>query len=194
MRYRNGGRSKVCVSAMTKSEIQQQLHDNHFRFIKHIVYLSDLDFLHSNNGKWTAGQQLEHLVKSVRPVNLALLLPSFFLTLVFGKANRPSKSYEALVEKYKQKLTAGGKASAPFVPKSVTISDREKLSNKLHSLTNSLLRRVDSFSEKQLDTFILPHPLLGKLTLREMLYFTIYHVEHHEKQTLQNLAISNIQA
>ena len=47
--------------------------------------------------------------------------------------------------------------------------------------------RADSFSEKQLDTFILPHPLLGKLTLREMLYFTIYHAEHHKKQTLKNL-------
>jgi hypothetical protein len=27
----------------------------------------------------------------------------------------------------------------------------------------------------------LPHPLLGKLTLREMIYFTIYHVQHHHK-------------
>jgi hypothetical protein len=25
----------------------------------------------------------------------------------------------------------------------------------------------------------LPHPLLGKLTLREMLYFTAYHADHH---------------
>lgn len=25
-----------------------------------------------------------------------------------------------------------------------------------------------------------PHPLLGKLTLREMMFFTIYHVQHHE--------------
>jgi hypothetical protein len=38
-----------------------------------------------------------------------------------------------------------------------------------------------------LDLLILPHPLLGKLTLREMLYFTLYHVEHHEKQVLENL-------
>jgi len=33
--------------------------------------------------------------------------------------------------------------------------------------------------EDDLDRVMLPHPLLGKLTLREMLFFTIYHVEHH---------------
>jgi len=46
----------------------------------------------------------------------------------------------------------------------------------------ALARRIDRFSETQLDQLILPHPLLGKLTLREMLYFTIYHVQHHQKQ------------
>jgi hypothetical protein len=25
----------------------------------------------------------------------------------------------------------------------------------------------------------LPHPLLGKLTVREMLFFTLYHQRHH---------------
>jgi hypothetical protein len=44
------------------------------------------------------------------------------------------------------------------------------------------------FSEKDLDTLILPHPLLGKVTLREMLYFTIYHVQHHVEQVKTNLA------
>ncbi len=172
---------------MTKSEIQQHLRENHFRFIKQIHHLSDSDFLHSHNGKWTAGQQLAHIIKSVRPVNLAFMLPGFILKVAFGKADRPSKGYDGLVEKYYTKLAAGGKASAPFIPKEVATSDRKGLSKKLEALINSLISRVDSFSEKQLDTLILPHPLLGKLTLREMLYFTIHHVEHHEKQTLQNL-------
>jgi hypothetical protein len=35
---------------------------------------------------------------------------------------------------------------------------------------------------------VLPHPLLGKLTIREMLYFTVYHGEHHRLHTEQNLA------
>lgn len=172
---------------MNKNEIQRLLKENHFRFTNHITALSDSDFLFSNHGKWTAGQQLDHMVKSVRPVALAFRLPAFLLKMIFGKANRSSKDYNALVEKYKQKLTAGGKASAPFIPKSVSVADKEKLSKRLHALVETLVKQVDSFSEEKLDQLILPHPLLGKLTFREMLYFTIYHVEHHEKHTRQNL-------
>ncbi|MFZ2905910.1 MAG: DinB family protein [Cyclobacteriaceae bacterium] len=172
---------------MNKSEIQQRLQENHHRFIKQIMELPEADFLKPTNGKWTAGQQLDHLVKAVSPVNLAFLLPGFLLKAIFGKANRASRSYNELVEKYKSKLAAGGKASAPFIPKPVEAGDREKLSKRLHALTASMVHQINSFSEEQLDTFILPHPLLGKLTFREMLYFTIYHSEHHEKQVLKNL-------
>ena len=172
---------------MNKDEIQQQLRENHSRFINSISALSDTDFLFSNQGKWTAGQQLEHIVKSVRPVNLGFGLPSFLLKIIFGKANRPSKSFEALVEKYHGKLAAGGKSSAPFIPKSVSVSDKNKLTKRLHALVNSLAVRTGSLSEQQLDLLILPHPLLGKLTFREMLYFTIYHVQHHEAQVTRNL-------
>jgi hypothetical protein len=56
---------------MNKNEIQSLLKENHIRFTRYITALSDSDFLYSNNGKWTAGQQLEHMVKSVRPVALA---------------------------------------------------------------------------------------------------------------------------
>jgi hypothetical protein len=69
---------------MNKSEIRQRLQENHVRFIKQIADLSDQDFLRSTRGKWTAGQQLEHIVKSVRPVNLALIIPKFLLRLSFG--------------------------------------------------------------------------------------------------------------
>lgn len=172
---------------MNKNEIQSLLKENHIRFTRYITALSDSDFLYSNNGKWTAGQQLEHMVKSVRPVALAFRLPAFLLKVIFGKANRPSKDYKALVEKYKQKLAAGGKASAPFIPKPVAVADKEKLSRRLNSLIETLVKQVDSYAEEKLDQLILPHPLLGKLTFREMLYFTIYHVEHHEKHTQQNL-------
>jgi hypothetical protein len=174
---------------MNKGEIQQLLRDNHFRFIQQINDLPEGDFLRSSNGKWTPGQQLEHIVKSVRPVNLALGLPGFLLKIIFGKANRASRSYDELIQKYHARLAAGGKSSAPFIPKSVVVADRERLLKKLQALTTSLISRADSYSENQLDAFILPHPLLGKLTLREMLYFTIYHVEHHEKQVEQNLKL-----
>jgi hypothetical protein len=38
---------------------------------------------------------------------------------------------------------------------------------------------MGGWSERQLDRIRLPHPVLGKLSVREMLFFTLYHNQHH---------------
>jgi hypothetical protein len=172
---------------MTKQEIQYKLQNNHKNFTALIESLNDNDFLLSPNGKWTAGQQLDHIYRSVSAVKLGLTLPKFLIKLIVGKANRPSKDYEALVAKYKLRLEAGGKARGRFIPQQPGPAQKSKLGDKLLRSVDSLCRKIDKYDEKQLDYYILPHPLLGKLTVREMLYFTIYHVEHHQKITLRNL-------
>lgn len=172
---------------MKVPELQQRLKESHAHFIATLQRVSDIDFSKSVNQKWTAGQQLDHIIKSVAPVNQAFSIPEFVLKLSFGKANRPSRTYDQLVEKYRRKLTEGGRARGRFIPAPVSASQRVALINKLEKLTASLSKRIEGFSEEQLDLLILPHPLLGKLTLREMVYFTIYHVGHHEKQVAENL-------
>jgi hypothetical protein len=171
---------------MDKTKLKEELTLHHANFINSIQFLPKEQWQISYNNKWSAAQQLDHIVKSVSPVKLALSLPAFILKLVFGKANRESKSYDELVVKYKIKLSAGGRASGKFVPPPKTDSV-ESLSTKLKEVVHALATKIDSFSEEQLDHLILPHPLLGKLTLREMLYFTIYHVQHHHHQIKTNL-------
>lgn len=183
---RDGGRSEICVTMKTP-ELQQKLKESHANFIATFQNVSDADFTKSVNQKWTAGQQLDHIIKSVAPVNQAFALPGFVLKMSFGKANRPSRNYDQLVEKYREKLNVGGRAPGRFVPAAVNVSQRTALINKLEKLTKSLTKRIQGFSEEHLDLLILPHPLLGKLTLREMIYFTIYHAGHHEKQVTDNL-------
>lgn len=167
---------------MDKQAIIRELQAKHQAFVETITLLDEPAFMHAPNGKWTAGQQLDHIRRSIGPVALAFGLPSFVLRLFFGKANRPSRTYEVLVEKYQGKLAAGGKAPGPFVPQSISYIQRGYLSRQLQTLVKRLSRAVERTAESELDTLILPHPLLGKLTLREMLYFTIYHVQHHHKQ------------
>jgi DinB superfamily len=170
-------------------ELQQQLTEGHGQFIRTIQNVADADFAKSVNNKWTAGQQIEHIIKSVAPVNMAFALPGFMLKMMFGKANRPSRTYDQLVEKYHAKLNQGGRAPGRFVPASVRVSQRAALIKKLEHVTQSLSKRIEDFSEEQLDLLLLPHPLLGKLTLREMIYFTIYHAGHHERQVIENLTL-----
>ncbi len=170
---------------MNKSELQQNLLKQYASFIDCINSLPPEEVEISHNGKWSPVKQVDHLVRSVAPVRLAFTLPSFFLRIFFGTANRPSRKYDELVARYHTKLQTGGKASGRFLPHEKPLSVL-KLTTQLTGLIKSLNLKLDSFSEEQLDKLILPHPLLGKLTLREMLYFTIYHVQHHHQQVLAN--------
>ncbi len=172
---------------MDIAKISTTLTTNHARFAEMLRSLSDTEFVQEKPPKWTAAQQLEHIVRAVQPVALAFRLPKFLLRLLFGKANRPSRTFEGLVEKYRQKLAAGGRASGRFVPPKTGLGDREKLLADLEKQVGKLTRRLGGFSETELDTLILPHPLLGKLTLREMLFFTAYHVTHHERAVREML-------
>lgn len=175
---------------MNKQQIIEQLRENHQKFVEFIGSLSESDFMFMHENKWTAGQQLDHIVRGVSPVKMALILPNFIPKILFGKADRDSMSYDDLVKRYQTKLAEGGRATGRFIPEEVLFDRRKALKDKLLSVVDRLCKNLESFDESQLDEFYLPHPILGKLTLREMLYFTIYHVEHHHKNTVKNLEIN----
>lgn len=166
---------------MNKELIADMLRDNHSQFIQQLQQLNEADFCYAPEGKWTAAQQLDHIVRSVSPVNMAMGLPKIIVRWKFGTANRPSKTYEGLVEKYTRKLQEGGKASGRFVPPAIEAAQKKILLTQLSVVVDKLCRKITKHTEEALDKYILPHPLLGKLTLREMLYFTAYHVVHHRQ-------------
>ena len=173
---------------MDIQEIQEQLITRHRDFIHELRPLTAEEFLFSPEGKWNAGQQADHIRMSVRPLNHALMLPAFIIRLLFGRSNRPSRSYDELVSRYRQKLQAGGRAPSRFQPNGCTFVGRIELAKALMKEADGLARKAGRFSVSDLDTLILPHPLLGKVTLREMLYFTIYHVGHHGDLVRNQLA------
>ncbi len=172
---------------MTKEEIENSLRKKYKDFTEVVDNLSNSDFLFSYKNKWTAGQQLNHVYLAVKPVASVLQAPKFLIRLTFGKPNRPSKSYDDLVKKYQLKLENGGRATGRYLPKPVGLSQKKKLITDLLKSVEKLIKGINRFSERELDEYILPHPLLGKVTLKEMLFFTIYHVEHHQRLMQKNL-------
>lgn len=177
---------------MNKQEIINKLLGNHKAFADYAAGLSAEDFTFSNNGKWTAGQQINHICRSVKPLAQGFLLPKFVIGIIFGKTDRDSISYDKLVAKYQGILANGGKAPSSFIPKTINAKQKETLRDNLLKLIESLTKKLGKFNEEDLDNYIVPHPLIGKLTLREMLYFTIYHVEHHHKAALRNLEAKTV--
>lgn len=162
-----------------KSQIISALSEKIDAFTNYISPLNEEQFEATRGGKWSAGQNLDHLIRAIKPLQLAYGLPKFALAILFGKTNRPSRNYDELVTKYKTKLAAGGKASGPFIPPTIGFGKKDELIKKYSLQKQKLISKIEKKSETDLDTYILPHPLLGKVTLREMLFFTIHHNEHH---------------
>tara|TARA_R110001592_G_scaffold38767_1_gene127738 strand:- start:271 stop:798 length:528 start_codon:yes stop_codon:yes gene_type:complete len=164
---------------MKKDQIKEALTSSYLNFVNNCNSLTKDEFEYAPEGKWSAGQQMEHLIKSTSPLHKGMGLPKFLIKFKFGKANRPSKTFDQLVERYKEKLGLGRVASAAFTPQKINFNEKERLINQLQSNIESINKKLDKWTEAQFDEFILPHPLLGKITVREMLYFTIHHADHH---------------
>jgi hypothetical protein len=163
----------------TKEEIVAALDQRVNEFTAYIASLDKEQFEATPGNKWSAGQNLDHLIRAIKPLQPAYSLPKFILARLFGKANRPSRTYDEMIVKYKTKLAAGGRASGAFIPPVILFNKKDSLLRKYVRQKEKLSHKIQKQSEEGLDKYILPHPLLGKITLREMLFFTIYHNIHH---------------
>ncbi len=174
---------------MTKEEIIQQMSAAHAEFVAAVRQLSPEDFEFTPEGKWSAAQQTEHLLTSTKALKPAFKIPKFILKQRFGVANRPSRSYDEVVQRYTDKLAAGGRATGAFIPDAVSADKRDSLLTGIAETVEKLNKGLAKWSEEHIDEYILPHPLLGKITVREMMYFTIHHVQHHQNIIDRELAI-----
>ena len=172
---------------MNKQKITIALTGNYTSFIQYVNGLTTDAYLYNHYQKWTAAQQLEHIVLCVQPLVQVFGMDKAAIAQTFGKTDRQSRSPDELLDLYLEKLQEGGKAPQRFVPENNVPKERSELTEALSKLVDKLKELIDGFTEAELDTLLIPHPLLGNLTLREMLYNAIYHVQHHQDQSRQHL-------
>jgi hypothetical protein len=131
--------------------------------------------------KWSPMMQLDHLIRSTRAVNRGLMVPKFLFPFITGKIKRNPYSYIEIVEKYSNKLAEGAKATGGYIPKERKINDFPKLLIEMKREQKRMIENLNNWTETDLDKNVMPHPIIGKISVREMLFFTIYHIEHHAK-------------
>jgi hypothetical protein len=177
---------------MTTSQITILL-SNNAEVLKQFIESQDAAFWEHkpSRDKWSSGQHIIHLVQSSEPLLKALRLPDFLLKWRFGKSNRPSRTYQEVIQRYKEKLVvAGPGVVGPFSRNMPQSAANEKLLwfEKLENINQKINKETSKLTDAQLDTILLPHPLLGRMTLREILMWNAYHTEHH-LNVLKNLYI-----
>ena len=166
---------------MTKTEIITAAEKSFNRFSETCNSMDEAAFFKKPGDKWSAAENIQHLIISTKMTALAYRLPKFIVRLVGGKPNRPSLTYEELKDKYYKKLADGGRASGVFVPKPIEIKyGKQKLMDNWQKSTAGFIKALaKNRTEKDFDNYLAKHPLLGRITLRELCYFTIFHTEHH---------------
>ncbi|MBU2927262.1 DinB family protein [Winogradskyella psychrotolerans] len=166
---------------MDKEAIADLIDAKHSELITWLQNQPDEFWTLGPESKWTTGQQTLHLLQSIIPLNNVLSLPKFLLRFKYGKANRPVRTYDAVAKRYHELLidakgTTFKGSKNMKVPK---LSDKQYLLNRLQTEEKKLQYKTRRISDHNLDTVVLPHPLMGKMPVRELIMWTAHHVEHH---------------
>ena len=141
------------------------------------------EFLKPIGDAWSPADNVRHLSKSMGAVTRGLRLPTFVVRLSFGGSTGESHSYDEIRERYRAALgsgvSAGAFAPAPRQTAPSPDAERAHIMSRHAAALQALVESIGLWSERQLDRCQLPHPLLGPLTVHEMLFFTLYHNRHH---------------
>jgi len=170
-----------------KETLLKTLADTHQCVAEWFTAIQTRDFFKRQPEVWSASDNLDHLIRSVKPVAKAMNLPKLSLQGLFGRAKTASRSYREICEFYRIELAKGAAASGRYLPGQAEPGEKAE-AQKMHLLeqwtkaSSDLVKAILEWSEADLDTCQLPHPILGKLTVREMLFFTIYHNRRHASQ------------
>jgi uncharacterized damage-inducible protein DinB len=168
---------------MTKQELITTFYNNHQEMIDYVNSLTNEEFTYNYNEKWTAGQQFNHvyLVISVFP---KILSSKEFILQKFGKINRPTWNYDLVIENY---FKTSRKSPEQFLPEQIGSEQRTTITADIQQVLLAIQELLDQYTDEELDTLVLPNPLLGSMTIRETFYLMSYHATHHLRQTVQNL-------
>ncbi len=150
--------------------------------LKQCLQMEDQLFFYKSE-QWSVAENLEHLSLSLHRSWLGLLMPRFILKWKFGKPTRASLTYEELVEVYYNKLDSGYEPDKRYEPVVKQEKDtKEKLITRFEHASKKYLDQIRYYWEDEtIDAYQLPHPILGMITVRELIYFNLFHNTHHYK-------------
>ena len=150
---------------------------------EHLARFDDAAFFAPQGQAWSPAEHLRHLRKTTAPIGAALRAPRLLLWLRFGRHHARSRSFADLRQAYLAALATGGRAGrfapTPEAPPPDPAARRREIMHSWDAAVAGVSGAVPHWGEPGLDRYQLPHPLMGALSMREMLAFTVYHTAHH---------------
>jgi DinB superfamily len=173
---------------MNKDEIIANLKGVHLAYWKTALECPNANS--SVNGKWSVAQNTEHLNIALLRLSNYLALPKANIASSFGWSNRASENYAATMALFKTTLGTGVTAANLYKPQENLETSVRDLVDQGSTVLDTFISNLQNWSEEDLETYNCPHPTLGNVTAREILYFTLYHAAHHH-ETIQKIGEMN---
>ncbi len=161
---------------MTKDQIITALESGYKTIVEYISSLPKDSFFKSSSEQWGPAHHLGHLSlvhdAVARGFKAKERLPEY---------KESSKSYEGFRDSYLEKLktaSAGFLANNPFTAL-LEGTTQESLIDTFTQKAQGLCQSIQDYSEHELDTKGMKHPLVGLISVREMFMFIAFHDKHH---------------
>ena len=132
-------------------------------------------FLNGTAERWSPAHHLDHLIRSNAPVTAGLNIPRHLLAP--RDPGEGSRSYAGVRAEYHAALAGGQKAFGRYLPE--PRDDQTALVTRYRDGLDALLGALGAWTDGDLDTCNMLHPVLGNISVRELLHFTLYHNWHH---------------
>ncbi len=172
------------MTSLTGSEIATDLMTRAHEVIATFTQLPEDTFFTGPKGRWSAAQHLGHLSLVRQKVNLGLQAKEQLPEAVerFGTYDLVRQSYLDMLAR----TPAVFLQNNPFrVDPDATVTKADVIAT-YSQYSQACEQLLTDWQEEQLSQKAMKHPLLGLLSVREMLYFVHYHEWHH-MQGIQHL-------
>lgn len=164
---------------MNKEEIKRELEATHLAFWNSAFSIPEKQLNHSANGKWSVAENTWHINLSLLRMGRYLAMPKEKIATMFGRSENSSAAQSVVTERYQAALKKGAVAPPAYTPEKNQYYEAAALLQDGKQHLADLLHELEKWEEEELDQYLCAHPLLGKLTAREILYFTLFHASYH---------------
>jgi hypothetical protein len=167
------------MNPYTKPEILETMQTHTAQFTAYLENLSPEQFFAGTPEKWGAALQTQHLSQTLGMIAKALTVPDRLPPAPEAKA----RTFDQIKAAYNQALGGGVTLSGNMLP---TLEPKTDVAYQLEVIgafkqtVAAFSSNLSNWTEDQLDSLGMKHPLMGLNPAREMMIFAIYHNTHHE--------------
>ncbi|MFN3267508.1 MAG: DinB family protein [Deinococcales bacterium] len=167
------------MNPYAKAEILETMQTHAVTFTEYLGSLTPEQFFAGTLEKWGAALQTQHLTQTLGMIARALSVPERLPPAPITQARRFAEIKAAYTEALGGGVTLLGHMLPALEPRADAAYQQEVIAN-FRQMVATFSSNLEAWSEEQLDTLGMKHPLMGLLPTREMAIFAIYHNIHHE--------------